>query len=131
MVYFKKNSLFKVESIKDLVNLRIGHIHGVQHSLDIVQGLPDAQTVSDSKNLFTMLFADRFDAVITTDIDGDIMLERLNLGNDVRSTVLVTKELFVYLNQSSAHLAEKIGAELKRMKKNKEIEKIIEIKRKN
>jgi len=130
VVYVKKNSHVKIESIKDLENLRMGHVHGVQHSLDIVQGLPRAQTVSDSRNLFTMLFADRFDAVITTDLDGDIMLERLKLANDVRSTVVGTKELFVYLNKSSAHLAEELGLELARMKKNKDIEKIIEIKRK-
>lgn len=130
VAYVKKNSLFKIRSIKDLENLRIGHIHGVQHSLDIVQGLTNVQTVSDSKNLFTMLLADRFDVVITTDIDGEIMLGRLNLLNDVRSSVLGTKDLFVYLNQSTAHLAKDISAEIKRMKKSGEIEKIIETKRK-
>lgn len=130
VVYLKKHHPSKIESVKDLENLRIGHIHGVQHSLDIVQGLANVQTVSDSKNLFTMLMADRFDAVITTGIDGDLMLERLHLVNDIKSTVLGTKDLFIYLNQGTEHLAKEIGAELKRMKKNNEIEKIIEIKRK-
>jgi len=129
IVYFKKSSTFKILSIRDLENLRIGHIHGVQHSFDIVQGLANVQTVSDSKNLFTMLIADRFDAVITTDIDGESMIERLNLVNNVNSTVLGRKDLFVYLNSSSAHLTNKISAEIKRMKKNGAIEKIIEIKR--
>nr|WP_315487601.1 transporter substrate-binding domain-containing protein [uncultured Undibacterium sp.] len=128
-VYVKKNSPLEIESIKDLENLRVGHVHGVQHSLDIVKGLKNVQTVSESKNLFNMLFADRFDAVITTTIDGQLMLEQMKLVNDVRSTVLGTKELFVYLNKNTAHLAKEIGTELARMKKNNEIEKIIEIKR--
>lgn len=130
VVYVKKNSPFKIKSIKDLENLRIGHIHGVQHSLDIVQGLTNVQAVSDSKNLFTMLIADRFDAVITTGIDGELMLERLNLINDVRSSVLGVKNLFVYLNQNTAYLEKDISTEIKRMKKHSEIEKIIEKKRK-
>ncbi|WP_395008048.1 hypothetical protein [Undibacterium sp.] len=128
-VYVKKNSPLQIESIKDLKNLRVGHVHGVQHSLDIVKGLKNVQTVSESKNLFNMLFADRFDAVITATIDGDLILGQMKLVNDVRSTVLGRKELFVYLNQSTAHLAKEIGTELTRMKKNNEIEKIIEIKR--
>lgn len=74
---------FNVEaSVKDLENLRIGHVHDVQHSLDIVQGLTNIHTVSESKNHFTMLIADRFDAIITTSIDGELMRERLNLLND-------------------------------------------------
>jgi hypothetical protein len=104
-VYVKKNSPLEIKSIKELESLRIGHVHGVQHSLDIVNGLKNVQTVSDSKNLFNMLFADRFDAVITTTIDGDLILGQMKLVNDVRSTVLGRKELFVYLNQSTAHLA--------------------------
>lgn len=126
VVYMRKTHFKKISSITDLLDLKVGHIRGVQHSADLVKYLSKVEEVNDSKNLFTMLNAGRFDAVITTSIDGDITLAKLKLDDQLVPVLSLDKRgLYVYLNKKSAHLRNAISKELDRMKKSGEMDLII------
>lgn len=127
VVYARKNSHLRVAKVDDLIPYKVAHIRGVQHSADLVKRLPDVQLAVGSESLFKMLNANRVDAVITTEIDGKIMLQRLHFDRSIEPiAVLAQRDLFIYLNQSSQALAEPISTELTRMKNTGEIKSIIE-----
>ncbi len=126
VVYARKHSGLAITTLDDLKPYKVAHIRGVQHSTDLVKKLPNVQMTVGSESLFKMLNAGRVDAVITTGIDGKIMLQRLQLDHNIEPVaVLAQRDLFIYLNQSSQALAVPISQELIRMQAAGEIQAII------
>jgi hypothetical protein len=126
VAFIKINNNISIASAADLHAYKVGHIHGVQHSLDLVRGIPNVERANDSTSLFNMLDANRFEIAITTGIDGEIALHRLKLEDKIIPiATLGTRPLYIYLNDRSKHLANAMGAEIGRMKETGEMDKII------
>jgi polar amino acid transport system substrate-binding protein len=124
-VYAKKNRHIVINTKKDLANYTIGVIRGIQHSDDAVEGMNKVLRVTSSKNLFKMLQAERMDLLITSEIDGRMMLKKMHLSDNIELVgELARLETFIYLNPSAYSLQERISQELIRMQKTGDLQAI-------
>lgn len=126
VAFVRKDSGIKLSGVYDLAQYRVAHIRGVQHSTDIVKGLPQVRESNNSESLFSLLEAGRVDVVITTGVDGRMMLRQMQLADEIEPVAeLARRDLFVYLSPGHQQWKGPISQELKRMKASGEMAKII------
>jgi polar amino acid transport system substrate-binding protein len=124
-VYAKKNRHIVIHTKKDLAHYSVGVVRGIQHSDDAVEGLHDVVRITNSKNLFKMLQAERMDLLITSEIDGRMQIRNMKLSNDIELVgELAHLDTFIYLSPHASSLQEKISQELIRMKKSGELQQV-------
>ena len=81
---------------------------------------------NNSESLFSLLEAGRVDVVVTTGVDGRMMLQQMQMADAVEAVAeLARRELFVYLNPEFKQWQQPISLELQRMKASGEMAEII------
>ena len=126
VAFARKDHGIKVTDAADLAQFKVAHIRGVQHSTDIVRDLPFMRESNNSESLFSLLEAGRVDVVVTTGVDGRMMLQQMQMADAVEAVAeLARRELFVYLNPEFKQWQQPISLELQRMKASGEMAEII------
>ncbi len=126
VAYARKDHNVTLSSVTDLAQYKVAHIRSVQHSTDIVKDLPFMRESNNSESLFSLLEAGRVDVVVTTGVDGRMMLQQMQMADAVEAVAeLARRELFVYLNPEFKQWQQPISLELQRMKASGEMVKII------
>jgi hypothetical protein len=126
VAFARKDSGIKLAGVADLAQYKVAHIRGVQHSTDIVKDLPFMRESNNSESLFSLLEAGRVDVVVTTGVDGRMMLQQMQLTDQIEPVAeLARRELFVYLNPGFKQWQQPISLELQRMKASGDLAKII------
>lgn len=117
-----KNILLKKGD--SLRKYRIGIVRGITHAEMAAANLPQISVVSSYTQLYQMLANDRIDLAIDTQMNGEQTLRKLGLNTIEPVLTLEHMPLFHMLNRKHAALAEKLGAQIKRMKDSGELEKL-------
>lgn len=126
VAFARKDRAIKLYGVADLAQYRVVHIRGVQHSTDIVKELPQLRESNNSESMFSLLKAGHVDVAITTGLDGRMMLQYMQMGDQVEAVAeLARRDLFVYLNPNYEKWRKPISDELARMKATGEMAKII------
>lgn len=126
VAFARKDHGIKLAGAADLAQFKVAHIRGVQHSTDLVKDLPYMRESNNSESLFSLLEAERVDVVITTGVDGRMMLQQMQMTDDVEAVAeLARRDLFVYLNPQSRQWQKPISEELARMSASGQMANII------
>lgn len=113
--YARKSSRIVIDNKEGLKPYRVGIIRGVQHSMEVTEGLSRVEEVATAEQLFRMLDAGRVDVVIDTKVNGSSELKQLKLQDVVMLKVLARYELFNYLVYKNKDMEPVIGSVIKRL----------------
>lgn len=127
VVYTKQTNAFEVNNWQSLKPYHVGILRGVKLVEERSQFLNPA-IISSPKSLFKMLYLDRINVVVFTELDGLFTLKKLNLHNEIikLSPPLETIPGYHYLNRKHTVLIEKLSALMKEMEASGELQALIE-----
>ena len=126
MVFKRKINPLKIESATDLSKYKIVVVRGVKHTELITKGLKKVYKVKSTEQMMKFLKAGRADIAITSKLDGEIFIKKENFKSITQAgRPLAVFELYHYLLKEHKEIALKIDQQIKVLKKNGELKKII------
>jgi ABC-type amino acid transport substrate-binding protein len=112
-----------VASIADLKKYKVGIIRGVAHAMTVTAGLKVTE-VNGPEQLFTMLEEGKIDIAISSGIDGNYRLKKMNLADIKPLATLAKFEQGAIFNPAKRQLAEKLAKATVAMKQSGELDKL-------
>lgn len=104
-----KERKFKLSTIEDLNDYKVGVVLGIQHAMDITAGHPRVTLVASTKELYALLAKKKIDIAIDTEIDGMYNVTAMKNKSIVRKAVFSKSSLFLYLNKDKEHYAQQLS----------------------
>ena len=123
--FAKAGSGILIASRDDLKKYAVGIVRGIAHAAAATEGVARVQIVGDYDQMFKMLAAGRIDVAIDTGVNGDYVIRKLGLTDIKPVGELARLDLFNILHARQAHLAPKIGREIRMLKNSGELAKLI------
>jgi polar amino acid transport system substrate-binding protein len=111
-----------IRSKDDLKKYKIGVIRGVAHSDAITEGLDNIDYANDSRSLFLMLKAGRFEVAIDTGANGNYLIKEMKLEDVHAVGELARLELFHILSPNKKHLVAPISKTISQLKNSGELD---------
>ncbi|UZE96372.1 substrate-binding periplasmic protein [Alkalimarinus alittae] len=127
VVYTKKERSFEVKGWGSLKPYKIGIIRGVKIIEERSKSLHPA-IISSPKSLYKMLYLERINAAVFTELDGLFTLKALNLHHEIikLSPPLEITPGYHYLHRKHAVLIEKLSTLMQEMEASGELQALIE-----
>lgn len=116
-----------IEDKADLAKYHLSKVRGVKHTDNITRGLKGVYEVNNTKRMFTLLRNGRVDAVLTNAFDGQLLIAKFGYDNIIPTgKVLARLDLYHYIHKDHQHLVPLVDQEIRRLKQNGELAKLID-----
>ncbi|MBF0230558.1 MAG: transporter substrate-binding domain-containing protein [Desulfamplus sp.] len=126
-VFAKKSSNIDIKNKADLAKYKIVIVRGVQHTIDITEGLDTVHVIDTVEQMMKFLNLDRADIAITNNISGVAVLKKLKLTADIIPLItLETLDLFHYLHETHKDIVPTVDEVIQKMVKSGELKKLRE-----
>jgi polar amino acid transport system substrate-binding protein len=117
----------QISEISELLGKRIGILRGIEFTEKLTKNL-DREVLNSINSLFSILLSGRVDVILFPDLDARKSIKSHGLGNklDIGARPVVDIPLYHFLHKNSQDIAEDLSKEMKGMKQNGELEKLIQ-----
>lgn len=124
--YAKKSKLIKIDGWASLNPYRVGVLRGVKLIEERTKGLNQIKN-NNFKALFKVLYLDRIDVAIFTELDGLYALKAMNLHNEIQKLepVLEVSPAYHFLHKKHSNLIKEMTSLMKQMNESGELEALI------
>ncbi|MDX1737360.1 MAG: transporter substrate-binding domain-containing protein [Alphaproteobacteria bacterium] len=127
MAFASKGLKANIRNRQDLEPYRLVKILGIKHTNNISENMPMVTDTKTTLSMMQMLQNGRADIGLTSNIDGQETLNRMNIDDIVPvSPALAKLELFHYLSSQRYELLHQVDSTIKAMHRTGELEKLIE-----
>ncbi|WDE09968.1 substrate-binding periplasmic protein [Thalassomonas haliotis] len=127
MPFVLKKTHITIAKTQDLKNYKLVKVRGVKHTNNITAGLDQVYEVNSSEAMFKLLRSGRVDVALTNTLDGNLVLKRLGYTNIIAmDNPLAVLPLYHYIHEKHRALVPAINQEIKRLKNNGDLQKLIE-----
>lgn len=125
-VYTKKAKAFEVKDWNSLKPYSIGVVSGIKF-IEERSELFDSTVISNPQSLFKMLYLERVDVAVFTELDGLFMLKKLNLHNDIvnLSPPLEVVPVYHYIHRKHTALIDQLSTLMQEMETSGELQALI------
>lgn len=127
MAFIRSDSDIKINTINDLAKYHIVKVRGVKHTKNITKGMQHVTDLDSTRQIMRLVSAGLADVALTNTNDGLVVLEQLNITNVIPINQSLDKQsLYHYVHKSLRHLVTKVDQQIQTMKKNGQLDRIIE-----
>lgn len=126
MAYTKKANGFTIKNWGSLKPYSIGMIRGIK-LIEDRSHLFDSTLISTPESLFKMLYLERVDVAVFTELDGLFTLKKINLHNDIikLSPPLEVVPVYHYIHRKNSALIEQLSSLMQTMETSGELKLLI------
>lgn len=124
--FVRKDSGIVIDKIEDLKKYRIVKQVGVKHTNDVTAGMPNVTSLKTKEAMMLFLQRKRADIVLTSAIDGDFTLKKLNIKNIVKIKKPLSRfEIYIYMYKDHKEIVPEVDSIIKQMIANGELEELV------
>lgn len=126
--FVRSDSNIKIDSVEDLKNYKLVKQFGVKHTNNITLKIKNVVDVNSKEALMSFLQSNRAEVALTSSLDGDFTLKKLNINDIIKIQKPLAKfKVYIYIHKKYESLVPKVDAAIKQMKESKELEEIIKL----
>lgn len=125
--FIRKDKEIIVKSREDLKKYRVAKVRGIKHTDLIARDLTKIHESNSIVYMMNALVADHIDVALTTLVDGQLSIKRMNL-TDIKplETPLALRRLYHYVHEKNAHLVPGLTSKIEELKKNGQLQDLLQ-----